>query len=196
MYISTTLPYDLETLQSFVIGFHHSIWPLQLLFLALAVVALWRLNYPSELSTRLLGGILSIFWGFSGYAFYISSFSNLSFLAAYIGCFFIIQSIVMFIGFTLTKGPVLSAAPAGNHKLGIGLVLTALLLYPMAISIMTKSIDAIPVVGVTPLATSIFTLGVLSFYQGDMRRWFIFATIPAFHVVLSLVFAVFLIMQN
>ena len=192
MYISTTLPYSKETLLSFVTDFNQSLWPTQVLFFLLACFALWGLNSPKEIYRKAASLILCFFWLHSGLHFYIFSFSEISFLANYIGIFYVLEAFIVLILLLrlLPNSPILLSSR--KRLVGVFIVTIALFLYPATVFFLTLTPFAIPVVGITPLATSLYTLGLISLLQLDTRGMVVALTIPTLHILLSITFFGFL----
>ncbi len=195
MVISATLPYDIETLIGFIAGYHEKIWPLQLLTLFLSVVILWAVKQELKASSRFTGAVLSLFWLNVGFVFYISSFSNISFLASYIGAFFILEALMIFYVCVFRNRLSCQNISFSENKFGIGLIAISLFLYPGFVLFFTKSLSAIPVVGVTPLATSIYTLAILGMLNGPFAQKLALLTIPGLHIMLSVIFAGLLLLN-
>jgi len=189
VYISATLPYDIETLISFIAGYHQTIWPLQLLTLFLSVVILWLVKQQYKTSSRLIGTLLSFFWLLVGFVFYIFSFSNISFLAPYVGALFILEALLIFHGCVFRNRLSSQNIVFSKNKVAIGLLALSLFIYPALVFLFTKSLSAIPVVGVTPLATSVYTLGILGMLRGPFALKLALCTIPILHIILSVIFA-------
>jgi len=189
MYISATLPYSAEALAAFIANYHASIWPVQIAAALLALAALYGLFRVFAHASRVIGLILTLFWGWTGYLFYIREFSSLSFLAALYGGFFLLQAVMLF-GFTVIADR-LDFQVTRNRKewAGFSLILLALLIYPTAIAWYEGQWSSVRLVGVTPLATTFYTLGFVTLAKTGLRIKIILSLIPLLHVLASCITA-------
>lgn len=194
MYISATLPYDIETLVTFLNGYHESVWPLQIVAILAALIIIGIFSRLSKYAITLAGLILSLFWFSIGYCFYISSFSSISFLAPYFGIAFILEALLIFYVCVIQKNSGFSRISFYKNRLGIGLIALSLLFYPALILFFTKSATLLPLVGITPLATSFYTLGALKIMNFSSWKFFVISAIPVIHIIINIVFSAFLLM--
>lgn len=193
MYISATLPYNAETLIRFFISYLEGVWPLQIIAIFLISTILWCIKRDYKYSAPVIGTVLSFFWLFVGYVFYISSFSSISFMAPYFGMFFMLQAFMIF--YVCVFQTVIRSQKISFHKNKLGLVLVAvsLLFYPAFVFISTKSFNALPVVGITPIATSLYTLGILNFCILNAGKKRLLSIIPILHIISAIIFSVLLL---
>ena len=167
-------------------GYHETIWPAQIIAIIMALFVLIALFRSFRYSDRLTGLVLALFWLWTGAFFYIREFSLLSFLAPVQGGFFVIQAALLFwFGGIRNK---LSFQYRHNLKEWLGLVFfaTALIIYPSIIAFYEGQWESFRLVGVTPFATTLFTLGSLFTMRTSKVLKSALMFIPILHLIASL----------
>jgi hypothetical protein len=178
MPISLTLPYTAETLRAFLAGYHADIWPAQAVAVVLTLGMLVPMARPVPHAGRLVCLGLAVFWAWTGAVFFLRGFSALSFLAPAYGVAFLVQA-------ALLLGVAAVRPPSGfvlSRTSGVLLVL-ALVVYPLALVALEGEWRGWRLLGVTPVATTLFTLGVVM--AATAGRWTkaMLSAIPTVHLV-------------
>lgn len=151
------LPFGVEEFLGVFGAYNRAIWPLQIVAYGLGGVMLLAALRPRPASGRLVAWGLAVLWGWNG-AFYHGLFfrainpAALGFAAA-----FLVQAMLL-----VRLGPHLRIAGPGasRRRLGIGLALYALAIYPLLGLVFGHSWPNMPAFGLTPCPTTIFTLGL------------------------------------
>lgn len=183
MYISATLPYDINTLLSFIEGYNANIWPIQILFLLLAIINLGLFKTAHSSSRIIIFISLSAFWIFSGYVFFIKSFSELNFIAPYFGIFFLIESVLILLGIFLSKEKEFQIINFLEHRVPLVCICVSVFFIPLGVFLYTGSLASLTFVGATPLATSIYTIGILWLLNISRMTKLFLSVIPAFYMI-------------
>ena len=194
MYISTTLPYTAETLAVFIASYNHAIWPAHIFAALLIIVSLIGLFKPFSRANRVTGLVLTLFWIWNGLVFYILEFSALNFLAPLYGGFFLVQASMLFVLCAIQNKLSFQSNNAPRKWLTISLLILSIVAYPAGVVFYEQKWESLRFAGTTPLATSLFTIGLLYASQGKKIIKGTLAIIPVLHIITSSIVA-FLLMR-
>ncbi len=137
-----------------------TVWPMQYIFILMAVAAIFLAVRKSAYSGRLITLILSIFWLWMGAVYHISFFTIINKAAYIFGAVFIVQgALFLFAGILRNR---LSFTFKNNIYgiTGVILMVFALLLYPLICYRLDHIYPFSPTFGL-PCPTTIFTFGML-----------------------------------
>ena len=154
------LPFNIEQFLGVFEKYNHAIYPLQVLFYALAVVVVFLAFKAGANRNKIIAAILSFYWLWMGLVYQVLFFSSINKLAYAFGAFFMIQSALFFYMGVLRNRLSFSLKKNLQGFLGILLVLYALILYPWISHALGHRYPASPGLGL-PCPTTIFTFGLL-----------------------------------
>lgn len=144
-------------------------YALGLLAVALAVRGTLR-------GTRVISAILTLFWGWMGAVYHLEFFIEINPLAVAFGVAFLLQSAI-FLHASIRSQPIPRFTARADMRGGLGVVLMlyAMVVYPIVGIILGRSYPAVPLFGVAPCPTTIFTLGLFLWSRGPLsaRLWMI-----------------------
>lgn len=165
------LPYSIEVLFAVFGQYNKTVWPAQLLAYVLALVALAivfkprvfkpSVFKPSAAGTRFIGVVQAIAWAWVGIGFHFVHFAPLNFAAPIYGTFFVLQALL------LAWAGLIKASPGYRFHadvfgvVGQGLVIYALVGYPVVDWLMGQDWRHIRSFAMAPGPTMLFTLGLL-----------------------------------
>ncbi len=178
-----TLPYSAEVLASFVARFNADQWPLHLFAAVLVLVALGGAWRTSALSDRAAGGALALLWAMCGGIYFWRGLTALSFIApVYAGVFLVEAGL-------LAGGAALLGRLSFRRPGWVGgtLLIGALLVYPAAVALAEESRVGWRFAGMTPVPTTLFSLGLLAKSRGRLRWRAGLSVIPLFYLVAAAV---------
>jgi hypothetical protein len=156
------LPFTLDQFLDVFRQYNRSVWPMQIILILLALVAVYFSLRKKTYSNKIIVSILAFFWLWMGIIYHFQFFSSINKAAILFGSLFIVQSLV-FLYFGVIKNKL-------NFKLrtdvfgamGIVLIVFALLIYPLLGYRLGHVYPSSPTFGL-PCPTTIFTLGILLF---------------------------------
>ncbi|HET9487780.1 MAG TPA: DUF6064 family protein [Chryseosolibacter sp.] len=151
--------------------YNENIWPLQVMFYALAVYACMSIVRKASHTSSIVFAVLAFFWIWMGVVYHLLFFSQINKAANIFGILFIAQGLMFLYHGTYRQSIKLKAARDVSGVLGFVLVLYALIGYPLFGMLTGHVYPAAPTFGV-PCPTTIFTFGVLLFAQ-ERIQWYV-----------------------
>jgi hypothetical protein len=136
-------------------------WPLQLVALALgiAVLALWRRG--GERAGRAAAALLALCWLWVAWAFHEQRYASINLAAGYFAWAFVAQALLL-LWFGWVRSRLTPAStPRLQVRAGLGLLLFAVLIFPLVGPLQGRSWTQAEVFGMAPDPTALATLGVL-----------------------------------
>lgn len=151
-------------------AYNDAVWPLQLVFVALAIGTLVAVvRGRSENARRFAGAVLAFFWLWMGVVYHLLFFESINPLATAFGILFIAQGLL--IGWLGVVRPSVHYAPDSrwNAIAGWLLAIYALVAYPAIAYALGQHYPALPTFGL-PCPTTIFTIALLMWMPGTSPR--------------------------
>lgn len=176
-------PFSKEQFFSVFEAYNTDVFPMQIIILALGIVALLVLSYKLRLKNKLIGIFLGFSWLWAGIVYHIMYFSPINKAAFVFGLLFIIQGILLLLDTFVFKR--LAFNLKLNVKGGIGtfLVVFGLLIYPILGWLLERSLPHIISAGL-PCPTVIITFGFFALAI-DRVKWYLLV-IPFIWSLISL----------
>ena len=142
-------------------AYNQAIAPFQLVAYLLGLWVVWFLLRPSPPGNRVIGSVLAVYWVGMGAGYHLLWFSAINPAAVLFGIAFILQGL-LFLYAGLLKNRLRFAGPKpASDLIGWIFILYAMLGYPLLNLLTGHHYPAMPVFGVAPCPTTIFTFGVL-----------------------------------
>lgn len=163
--------------------YNRDLWPLQMLALVLGVVvlALWRRG--GDRAGRAIAMILAMCWLWVAWGFHWQRYASINLAAGYFALAFVVQALLL-LWLGARRGRLTpTAATRLQQRAGLGLLLFALLVFPLIGPLLGRSWTQAEVFGMAPDPTALATLGVLLF-AGVRPVWGLFP-IPVVWCLLS-----------
>jgi hypothetical protein len=146
--------------------YNRELWPAQLLALGAGGALLLLVRREGAVAGRLAAAILAACWLWVAWGFHLERYATINWAAAYFAAAFALQSALLawtgVVRGRLAFGPV----PRTVRHAGIGLVLFALVVQPLA----GRDWSQVELFGMAPDPTAVATLGVL-LLASDRVRW-------------------------
>jgi hypothetical protein len=141
--------------------YNRAIWPAQIVAYVLGIAAVCLAARDIEVRSRIVAGILSVFWAWMGMVYHFIYFSQINPAARVFGVAFLLQGLILALfGMVFVKFRFrFTASPI--TFVGILFILYAIAIYPLIGKISGHSYPRSPIFGVTPCPATIFTFGLL-----------------------------------
>ena len=169
------LPYDSEVLYAVLAQYNRAVWPAVLIAyaLGLGLVALALRPHPwggrvagLAPAARVTGIALAAFWAWVGAAWHLIHFAPINFAAPLYGGLFIAQA-ALFAWTGAVRGRLgLRFRADARGWMGLGLAASGLIAYPVIFLALGDGWQGTPLVGLAPVPTTLFTLGILLLIEG------------------------------
>jgi Family of unknown function (DUF6064) len=165
------LPFTPEQFFDVFAAYHAALWPAPLVANALGLVAMLFLFFSrrSVVAGMVISSILALLWAWSGVAYHLVHFSPINPLAPLFGALFVLAALLFAWHGVVRRRLVFGIAANARSAFGLGLLLYALLVYPLLTTWLGHAWPALPSFGL-PCPTALFTLGLLALAQPPMPR--------------------------
>jgi hypothetical protein len=155
------LPFTSDTFLGLFATYNAAIWPAQIVAYGLGLLVLALLVRPVPQGRRIISATLAAFWLWTGIAYHGLAFSSINVLAPAFAALFAVAGLLFaWVGVWRGRIDYVLAADARGIA-GAGLMLFALFVYPLLNWLSGHAWPQMPVFGVTPCPTTLFTLGAL-----------------------------------
>ncbi len=180
------LPFTSEQFFEVFARYNSAIWPAQWLLIGLALIAVWLSIPGSATSNRTVSGILAALWLWMGVVYHVAFFASINPAARAFGAVFVLQGILLLWMGVGTPRLLFRASFDVHGIIGGGLIVYALVAYPLIGYLAGHRFPATPTFG-APCPTTIFTLGLLLWIPGRVpwrvvvipAAWAVIATFAA-----------------
>ncbi len=154
------IPFTVDQFFNIFGTYNTAIWPAQVLAYILGLLALFLAFRGGKNSSRIVSGVLGLFWVWMGAVYHLHYFSRINPAALLFGACFVLQgALFIFVGTIRCKlsfGFKNKALPI----FGLCFALYALLIYSLLGMAFGHSYPRIPMFGVAPCPTTIFTFAL------------------------------------
>jgi hypothetical protein len=161
-----TFPFTQEQFLTIFSQYNLAVFPLQIVFIILGIVALWFVVKKSPISDRIILLILIFFWFWMGIVYHILFFSSINPLAYAFGVLFIIEACLLIYLGIIKKQVEFSLTKDRYTLIGLIFIVYAMIIYPVIGMVAGHGYPRLPTFGL-PCPTTIFTFGL--FLMSDKK---------------------------
>ena len=154
-----TFPFTQEQFLTIFSQYNLAVFPLQIVFIILGIVALWFVVKKSPISDRIILLILIFFWFWMGIVYHILFFSSINPLAYAFGVLFIIEACLLIYLGIIKKQAGFSLTKDMYTLIGLIFIVYAMIIYPVIGTAAGHGYPRLPTFGL-PCPTTIFTFGI------------------------------------
>ena len=163
------LPFTVEQFNGVFRQYNTSVWPVQVILLALAVVAIAFVAFPRRWSGVGVSAILASLWAWLGIAYHLSFLTAINPLAYGFAAASVLGALVFLWQGVLRKRLAFRFATNARTAVGLLLVVFALAIYPAWSLFAGRRYPELATFGL-PCPTTIFTIGLLAFTVSPYPR--------------------------
>jgi hypothetical protein len=171
------MPFTQDQFFSVFAAYNAAVWPLQVFTYLLGVLVAGLTFRRSKVATILITVILGLMWFVNGVAYHWSFFAEINPVARGFGVLFVVQALLLICAPFAATLYRIEARGDALTVFGMCLVVYAALVYPALGWLAGHAYPAVPVFGVAPCPTTIFTIGILLLGTWQVARWLL--VIPA-----------------
>jgi len=150
---------------------NQTLWPAQLLALALGGMALVALLRPNPRASRLVALLLAVGWAVVAWTFLWQRYSPVHWGITYAIPLFGLQTLLLVALGCLRGGLRLPSHWSVRRGIGIGLFGYALTLHPLVAVVTGRGLSGAEVIGLTPDPLAMATLGVAAMTESARHAW-------------------------
>lgn len=154
------LPFSRDQFLAVFAAYNQSIWPAQILALALGVAIIYAIVRQTRSAGVLVSLGLGAMWLWTGLFYHLAFFSSINGAAYVFGAGFLLQGL-LFLRAAARRDLEYGDAPRLRTYVGYFLLTYAVVLYPLIGIFFGHCLAELPAFGVTPCPVTIFTFGVL-----------------------------------
>ncbi|HWE21637.1 MAG TPA: DUF6064 family protein [Hyphomicrobiaceae bacterium] len=167
------LPFTVDQFFSVFGAYNKAIWPAQVSAYFLGAVALWAIFAAQPWAGRVVAAILAILWMWNGLAYHLAFFTPINPAAYAFAALFVLQG-VLFFGYGSVAGRLRFADRIGwRGTVGLVSIAYAAIGYTALGYLLGHAWPNLPIFGVAPCPTTIFTFGVLMLAAGPQPLWLV-----------------------
>ena len=156
------IPFSIEAFYGVFTAYNGAIWPMQLLLMALGVLAVVLLIRQRGYSSVGIASILTLLWVWQALAYHLAFFTVINPLAYAFAAVFLVSAAVFFWQGVYRRKLIFKPAPGWRGRAGWGLMIFAWFIYPAWTYFAGHRYPAFPTFGL-PCPTTLFTIGLLAF---------------------------------
>ena len=161
------IPFTVNQFLGIFESYNFSIWPLQILFILLAVICVILIFRNSAYTNAIVPAILAFFWLWMGVIYHIIYFSKINSAAYLFGGIFVLEAVlIIYFSIVRKKFELVYNKDIFSYT-GVILIIFALAIYPLIGFFIGHIYPASPTFGL-PCPTTIFTFGILLFNKGKL----------------------------
>ncbi len=161
------MPFTVREFLDVFRSYNQAVYPAQVILIILGGIAVLSLFIRWKYRDRLIAGILALLWMWAGVMYHISFFSRINPAGPIFGTMFIIQAVLLIIYGIIQRKMIFFPRMNLRTMIGLGILLYAMLLYPVIGSISGHSYPHLPTFGV-PCPVTIYTFGMLFMLQAPL----------------------------
>lgn len=155
------LPFTLAQFLDVFAAYNRAVFPAQFIAYALGLAALALVFSRHPRAGRAIGAILALLWLWTGGVYQLLYFAAIDWLAVVFGILFILQGVLFLYTGTARGALAFRFGTDVSGVLGAAFIAYALVFYPLLNVWLGHAYPRMPVFGLTPCPTTIFTLGML-----------------------------------
>lgn len=159
------IPFTTEAFYGVFAAYNTAVWPMQLLLLALGLLAVVLLISQRKNASVGISAILTFLWAWQALAYHLAFFTAINPLAYVFAAVFMVGAVVFFWqGVVRRRLNFITTGITNGRRAGVGwsLLIFALLVYPAWTYFSGHRYPAFPTFGL-PCPTTLFSIGLLAF---------------------------------
>ena len=163
------VPFTVEQFFGVFQAYNTAVWPVQMLLLLLAALAVIFIALRRPWSGMAVSAILAVLWIWLGAAYHLAFFARINPVAYGFGALSIVGGLLFAWHGVTHRRLAFSFGKGIRAAIGTALLLFAVLIYPIWATLSGHGYPALPTFGL-PCPTTIFTIGVLTLASGTSLR--------------------------
>lgn len=165
------MPFSRADFFAVFVEYNAALWPTQVLACAAALLCVYLFVRRSPITDRVILVVLAVMWAVNGIGYHGLFFSAINPAAYLFAAFFVVEAACLAV--FAVHGTAANFVIRRDSRTAVGLLLIvfAILLYPLWGMIAGHRYPAMPMLGIAPCPTTIFTIGILLLGRWTVVRW-------------------------
>jgi hypothetical protein len=151
------MPFTTEQFFALFAAYNEAVWPLQVLAYAAGLLALALLLRPSRAAAAGILAVLALFWTITGAAYHWTWFATINPVARVFGAVTVLEALLLIAAAVGVPALRFELRADARSALGLTLIAYAMAIYPMIGLVVGHTWRAMPMFGIAPCPTTIFT---------------------------------------
>jgi hypothetical protein len=172
------MPFTVNEFFAVFADYNAELWPLQIVAYLVGLLIVVLLRRPSRSSDMMILWALAALWAVNGIGYHLLHFAAINPAARLFAILFIVEAALLAASPYLWRQRIIFDPRRSRvTTLGFLLMLFALIGYPALSFLAGHRYPAMPMFGVAPCPTTIFTIGVLMLGDWKVTRWLLIAPV-------------------
>jgi hypothetical protein len=168
--LSDLLLFSPRTYYRMIERHNETVWPAQLLTMALGIGILGMLLRPTARHGRIIAGILATLWIGVAWVFLLERYATINWAIRYLLPLFVLEALLLVWWGVIGGKLIFAIQPARHNTIGALLFVMSLLIYPGLAAIFGRPWKQSEIFGITPDPTVLATVGLLVM-TNSRYRW-------------------------
>lgn len=164
------LPFTHEQFAQVFAAYNAAVWPAQVVAYIVGLVVCVALARSTRRAASVAAFGLAAMWIWSGVAYHIAFFARINPAAYIFGALFVVQGLLLALAGASGRLEFGATDPLRRWS-GSGLIIYALVFYPVVGIAAGATYPALPMFGITPCPVTLFTFGVLLLSSARVPWW-------------------------
>lgn len=162
------MPFSVEEFFGVFSAYNQAVWPLQVLAYVAGFGCVALLRWNNRLAAAIIVGVLGLMWLVNGIGYHWLFFAAINPVARLFAVVFVAEGLLLVFSAIAWPDLRFRFRPAPRQVFGMICIVFALVAYPAAGWLAGERYPAVPMFGIAPCPTTIFTIGLL--LQGSWHR--------------------------
>lgn len=166
------MPFTVDEFFAVFAGYNAAIWPMQIVAYLAGLLIVVVLRHPSRSSDMVIMSALAAMWAVNGIGYHLLHFTPVNPAARLFAVLFVAQAALLAVSSYVWRHRIIfDPGRSLMTTLGLLLMLFALVGYPALGFLAGHRYPAVPMFGIAPCPTTIFTIGLLMLGDWKVARW-------------------------
>jgi hypothetical protein len=165
------MPFTTEEFFAVFAAYNQALWPVQILAYLAGLLVVWLLLRPSRTASLIIAAVLAVFWAVNGIGYHWTWFAPINPVARAFAAAFVVQALLLVAAPFVAPALRFAIRADARSTLGLALIVYAIVIYPLLGWLAGHAWPAVPMFGIAPCPTTIFTIGTLLLTPWAMARW-------------------------
>lgn len=171
------MPFSPQDFFAVFAQYNQEVWPMPIVTYVMGVTMVGLLFWESHASAILIPTFLAAFWVINGLGYHGTYFVRINPAASAFAAVFVLQAFFLGVAPVIFGDLRFRVRRDARSLAGLALIVFAVLVYPLWGRLAGHLYPAVPVFGLAPCPTTIFTIGMLLLAKWSAARWLL--VVPA-----------------